>query len=54
MLPSHDTLVFVAKTFGLFYLVALSLIFLVHTLRPSMRARYERAARSIFDGEDRP
>jgi cytochrome c oxidase cbb3-type subunit 4 len=51
---SHDTLVYVAKTFGLFYLIAMSLVAVVYAFWPSNRARFDRAARSILDDEDGP
>lgn len=54
MTPSHDMLVFVAKTFGLFYLIAFALAATIHTLRPSMRARHDKAARDVLDAEDGP
>jgi cytochrome c oxidase cbb3-type subunit 4 len=52
--PDHDTLVFVSKTFGLFYLIALSLGVLVYTFWPRNKARFDEAARAILNDEDRP
>ncbi|WP_322989013.1 MULTISPECIES: cbb3-type cytochrome c oxidase subunit 3 [unclassified Hoeflea] len=51
---THDTLVFIAKTFGLFYLMGFFLIVTVLVCRPSQRAAAEHAARSILEAEDRP
>jgi cytochrome c oxidase cbb3-type subunit 4 len=51
---SHDTMVGIAKTFGLFYLIALSIGIAVYALWPSNRDRFDRAARSIMDDEDGP
>jgi cytochrome c oxidase cbb3-type subunit 4 len=50
----HDTLVAFAKSYGLFYLIALSLAVLVYELWPSNQERFDRAANSILDDEDRP
>lgn len=55
MMPfDHDTLVAFAKSFGLFYLVAMSIGVLIYACWPSNRARFDHAARSIIDPEDRP
>jgi len=51
----HNTLVFVAKTGGLFYLILLSVIVVVYACWPSNRQSFDKAARSILDDdEDRP
>lgn len=47
-MPSHETLVFVAKTFGLFWMMGFLLVVVVLTYRPGRRAAFERAARSIL------
>lgn len=52
MMPSHETLVVLAKTFGLFWMMAFFLIVAVLAYRPSRRAAYERVARSILPGAD--
>ncbi len=51
---THETFVLIAKTFGLFYLMGFFLIVVIHTFRPSQKARAEHAARSILNTEDRP
>lgn len=51
---SHDTALFVAKTFGLFYLLGFFILIVIHTYRPSRKAGADRAARSILTAEDRP
>ena len=51
---SHETFVMLAKTFGLFYLMAFFLIVVFQTYRPSRRASADRAAQSILTAEDRP
>lgn len=51
---THETLVVVAKSFGLFYLLALSVGVAVYTFWPSNRGRFDRAAESIMDDEEGP
>ncbi|MGE0652493.1 MAG: cbb3-type cytochrome oxidase subunit 3 [Alphaproteobacteria bacterium] len=50
----HGTLVAFSKTFGLFYLIALSIGAVVYACWPSNRKKFDRAARSILTDEDRP
>ncbi|WEX08613.1 cbb3-type cytochrome c oxidase subunit 3 [Chelativorans sp. AA-79] len=50
----HDTLVAFSKSWGLFYLIALSIGVLIYALWPSNRKRFERAKHSILDSTDRP
>jgi cytochrome c oxidase cbb3-type subunit 4 len=50
----HDTLVGFAKSFGLFYLIALSIAVLIYTYWPSNKKAFDRAARDILADEDRP
>jgi cytochrome c oxidase cbb3-type subunit IV len=54
MSVEHDLLVEISKSFGLFYLMALSVAVLVYVFWPSNKARFDNAARSILDGEDKP
>lgn len=54
MALTHDTLVFVSKTFGLFYLIALSIAVLIYTYWPRNKQRFDDAARAILNQEDRP
>ena len=54
MTVEHDLLVFVSKTFGLFYLIGFSAIVLVYVYWPSNRATFERAAAAIIHDEDKP
>ena len=51
---THDILVGFAKSFGLFYLIALSLAITVYAFWPSNRGRFDNAAKSIMDDEDGP
>ena len=51
---SHAGLVVVAKSFGLVYLVVLSIGILAYAYWPSLAKRFDRAANSIIDDEDKP
>lgn len=51
---NHQTLVGFAKSWGLFYLIALAIGVLIYALWPSNRARFDRAKKSILDKDDRP
>lgn len=50
----HGTLVWFSKSFGLFYLIGLSLAVLAYTFWPSNKTRFDRAAQSIIQDEDKP
>ncbi len=50
----HDTLVAFSKSFGLFYLIAMSIVAVAYAFWPSNKARFDRAARDILDDEDKP
>ncbi len=49
---SHDLLVYIAKTFGLLWMMGFFLVVLVRTYAPSRRAAHDRAARSILLPDD--
>lgn len=51
---THQSLVYVAKSFGLLYLVFLSIGILAYAFWPSLGKRFERAAQSIMEDEDGP
>ena len=51
---AHDTLVWFSKSFGLFYLIALSIIIVAYAYWPSNRKPFEQAANSILSDDDRP
>ena len=51
---SHDAVVGIAKSFGLFYLIALSIGICIYTFWPRNHDRFKRAKNSIFDDEDGP
>lgn len=51
----HDVLVWFSKSFGLFYLLALSLIVVVYAYWPSNKKPFEQAAQAILhDDDDKP
>ncbi|HEV2515835.1 MAG TPA: cbb3-type cytochrome c oxidase subunit 3 [Devosia sp.] len=51
----HDTVVAFSKSFGLFYLIAMSIGVLVYACWPSNRDTFRKAAsNAIEDSEDRP
>ena len=50
----HEGFVAVAKSFGLFYLIALSIGITVYAFWPALGTRFDKAARSILDDEDGP
>ena len=51
---THDLLVGLAKSFGLFYLIAMSVAVTVYAFWPSLGQRFDRAAKSVLDDEDGP
>ena len=51
----HQSLVGFAKSWGLFYLIAMGVGVLAYALWPSNRKRFDRAKKSILDDrDDRP
>jgi cytochrome c oxidase cbb3-type subunit 4 len=54
MTVEHDFLVAMSKSFGLLYLIMLSVAVLAYTYRPSNKKRFDRAAHSILRDEDKP
>ena len=51
---SHDLTVWFSKSFGLFYLIGLSVAVIVYVYWPSNKKRFDRAASAILHDEDRP
>jgi cytochrome c oxidase cbb3-type subunit 4 len=51
---AHDTTLWLSKTFGLFYFIALSVAVCVYAYWPANKKRFDRAAQSILDHEDAP
>ena len=55
MTIDHETLTGFAKSFGLFYLIAMSIGVLVYAYWPSNKKQFERAAAAVVsDEEDKP
>lgn len=50
----HQTLVGIAKSWGLFYLLGFAVCVMVYVLWPSNRKRFDRAKKSILDNDDEP
>jgi cytochrome c oxidase cbb3-type subunit 4 len=50
----HETLVWFSKSFGLFYLLGLSVIVLIYTYWPANKKQFDEAANSILRDEDKP
>ena len=50
----HDTLVAFSKSFGLFYLIAMSIGVAIYAFWPSNRKRFTAAKQAIIDDEDKP
>ena len=51
---AHDSVVWFAKTAGLFYLLAFAGAVIVYTYWPANRQRFDQAAQSILHDEDEP
>lgn len=51
---SHEFTVAMAKSFGLFWLIALSIGITVYAFWPSLGRRFDKAAKSILDDEEGP
>jgi cytochrome c oxidase cbb3-type subunit 4 len=52
--PAHETLVAIAKSWGLFYLIAMAIGVLAYTFWPGNRKRFTRAKNSIMNDESGP
>ena len=50
----HDFTVWLSKSFGLFYLIAMSIAVLIYAFWPSNRKQFDAAAQSILGNEDKP
>lgn len=50
----HQSVVGFAKSWGLFYLIALAVGVLIYAFWPSNRKRFDRAKNSILDKDDKP
>ena len=54
MSVDHDFLVGMSKSFGLFYLIMLSVAVVAYACWPTNKRRFDRAAQSILRDEDQP
>ncbi len=52
MNSDHETVVAFSKSWGLFYLIALSVGVLVYTFWPSNKRRFDDAKKSILEKEE--
>jgi cytochrome c oxidase cbb3-type subunit 4 len=50
----HQTLVGIAKSWGLFYFIAFAIGVLIYALWPSNHKRFDHAKKSILDKDDKP
>ena len=50
----HQTLVAFAKSYGLFYLIAMSVVIVIYAFWPGNQKKFNQAAESILDDEDTP
>jgi cytochrome c oxidase cbb3-type subunit 4 len=50
----HDTLVAFSKSYGLFYLIAMSIGVLIYAYWPSNKKRFDNAANSVLSEDDKP
>ena len=50
----NESLVWLSKSFGLFYLIALSIIIVAYAYWPSNKKEFDRAALSILGDDDLP
>ena len=49
----HDTAVWLSKSYGLFYLIFMSLVVVAYCYWPANKAGFEAAANSILHQDDR-
>ena len=54
MTIDHGTLVWLAQSVGLFYLIALSIAVVAYACWPANQTRFDRAAKAILRDEDGP
>ena len=50
----HETAVWLSKSYGLFYLIFLSVVVVVYCYWPANKAGFDKAARSILDDDNQP
>lgn len=54
MAITHDLLVWFAKSYGLFYLIGMSVAVLIYVWWPANRKTFDDAAGSVLHEEDKP
>lgn len=54
MTITHDLLVWFSKSFGLFYLMGLSLIVVIYAYWPANQKPFNAAAQAILHDDDKP
>jgi len=54
VIMDHDFAVWFSKSFGLFYLIALSIGIVAYAYWPSNKRKFDEAAQSILGHDDRP
>jgi len=54
MQAEHIDLVYYAKTYGLFYLIGLSVIVLAYVFWPANKPTFDNASTRILEDEDKP
>jgi len=54
VIMDHDFVVWFSKSFGLFYLIALSTGIVAYAYWPSNKRKFDEAAQSILGHDDRP
>ncbi len=52
MTLDHEILVAFSKSFGLFYLIAMSVVAVAYALWPANQAQFDHAAQQILDLDD--
>ncbi len=50
----HQTALWLSKSYGLFYLIFMSVVVVVYAYWPANKAEFDRAARAILDEADQP
>ncbi len=50
----HETALWLSKSVGLFYLIFMSVLVVIHCYRRSNKVVFDKAARSILDEDDQP
>lgn len=48
----HETALWLSKSFGLFYLIAMSVAVVVYAFWPANKSKFDLAARAILDNDD--